>query len=79
MGEKSGAMVEAVKAVKEGTEMTATMQAVYMSAGMDKRDIDTRQGDANALDKIVAGAADEKSKEDVVADLVCKELEGGIN
>lgn len=45
MGESSGAMETACTAIKEGTEMTATLQAKYMAAGMNKKDLKNRQDD----------------------------------
>lgn len=45
MGEKSGAMDTAVKAVREGDDMTATLQAEYMTAGMNRSNVDARQAD----------------------------------
>jgi ClpP class serine protease len=35
LGEKSGALDVAIKAVKEGEEMTSTLTATYLAAGMD--------------------------------------------
>lgn len=54
MGNGSGAMDVACKAITEGTEMTATLQATYMSAQMNKKDVDNRLAD----DKDTAKAAD---------------------
>lgn len=53
MGEQSGAMETAAKAIKEGAEMTATLQATYLTAGMNRGDIDRRD-----QDNAGAGAAD---------------------
>lgn len=60
MGESSGANKLAAKAIKDGTEMNATMQARYMAAGMNKTDLDERSED----DKAAALAAENKKKED---------------
>lgn len=49
MGESSGDMKTAASAIKEGSEMTATLQATYMTAGMNRSDVTNRQDDdANA-------------------------------
>lgn len=52
MGEASGDMTTAIKAVKDGDHMTATHQASYMAAGMKKSALGAR-----AADDIPAGAA----------------------
>lgn len=57
MGESSGDMKTALAAVSDGTEMTATMQAKYMSAAMNRRDQQNRQADSNAAGAATAGAA----------------------
>lgn len=57
MGEKSGAMAVAIKAIKEGEGMTLTLQAEYMTAAMDRRDIQTRQGESDAAGDALGGAA----------------------
>ncbi len=50
MGEASGAMDVAIKAAKEGTEMTATLNAEYMAAGMNKKTADATQEDSDDSD-----------------------------
>lgn len=45
MGEASGDIKTAIEAVKDGSEMTATLQAQYMVASMNKRDVDNRNKD----------------------------------
>ena len=63
MGEASGDMKTAMTAVKDGTEMTATLQATYMSAGMNRKDINARGGDElNADAGDGAGAEDEEAQ-----------------
>ena len=47
MGEASGDMVTAVKACKDGNDMTATLQAAYMAAGMNRSDTQARGDDNN--------------------------------
>ena len=54
MGKASGAMDTAVKAVLEGTEMTATLQSEYMAAGMNRQ----AQAAALADDGAAGDAAD---------------------
>ena len=55
LGTQSGAMETAVNAVKDGSELTATLQAEYMAASMKKNANDTR-GDDNADTGAVDGA-----------------------
>ena len=53
MGESSGDMKTASASIKDGSGMTATLQATYMTAGMNRSDVATRQDDdagANAGD-----------------------------
>ena len=53
MGEESGDMKTASASIKDGSGMTATLQATYMTAGMARRDVESRQDDdtnANAGD-----------------------------
>lgn len=58
MGEASGDMTTAISAVQDGSAMTATLQAKYMAAGMNRKDVQARQdddADANAGDDANAG------------------------
>ena len=60
MGESSGDMKTASASIKDGSGMTATLQATYMTAGMNRSDVAGRQEDdlsANAGDN--ANAQDE--------------------
>lgn len=63
MGEKSGAMETASKAIKDGEPMTATLQATYLTAGMNRSDVSTRQEEDAA-----ASAADNASASEDGAD-----------
>jgi ClpP class serine protease len=63
MGEKSGAMETASKAIKDGEPMTATLQATYLTAGMNRSDVSTRQEEDAA-----ASAADNANASDNGAD-----------
>lgn len=63
MGEKSGAMATASDAIKNGTGMTATLQATYLTAGMNRSDVQTRQEDDAS-----ASAADNATASDTGAD-----------
>ena len=47
MGEASGDMKTAITAIKEGSQMTATLQSQYMAAGMNRKDTANRQDDDN--------------------------------
>ena len=50
MGEASGDMVTACKAIRDGAAMTAELQAKYLAAGMNKADMDRRQADNVNID-----------------------------
>lgn len=50
MGEKSGAMETASAAIKDGSGMTATLQATYLTAGMNRSDVGDRQDDEAGAD-----------------------------
>lgn len=60
MGEAYGAMDIAAKAVKEGTEMTALMNAEYMSAGRSTADLAAVAGD----DAVTSAAASDTNAPD---------------
>lgn len=58
MGEQSGAMETASAAIRDGSEMTATLQATYLTAGMNRQDIKDKQtDDATAAAAAAATAA----------------------
>ncbi len=72
MGEKSGAMETASAAIKDGQGMTATLQATYLTAGMNRSDVATRQDDdagANAGDNATV-TDDQGDSGDAVASMV---------
>ena len=74
LGEASGDMATALKAVAEGAGMTSTLQATYMAAGMKKSESVARIKDnPDALDTPAAGADGPKA-DHVVADAVCAAL-----
>lgn len=50
MGEASGAMKTAIDAISDGSAMTATLQAKYLAAGMDRSDVRARQEDDKDAD-----------------------------
>lgn len=61
MGEASGDMKTAIDAINDGSEMTATLQAKYLAAGMNRSDAQARQdddADAAAADSANASDAD---------------------
>lgn len=57
MGEASGALDTAIAAVKDGTEMTASLTATYMAAGMASRDQKNRQSDSDSAALAAAAAS----------------------
>jgi ClpP class serine protease len=59
MGEKSGDMKTASASIKDGSGMTATLQATYMTAGMNRSDVSGRQAD-----DLTANAGDNANNED---------------
>ena len=71
MGEASGDMETAAAAILDGSEMTATLQATYLAAGMNKTDTQARQDDdAGAAAGDGASDATEGDEADKVAALV---------
>lgn len=61
MGEASGDMKTAIGAINDGSAMTATLQATYLAAGMNRSDVQARQDDdaeASAADEANASDAD---------------------
>lgn len=63
MGESSGDMKTASTAIKDGSGMTATLQATYMTAGMNRSDVSGRQ-----KDDLDANAGDNANNEDDIND-----------
>lgn len=76
MGNASGDMETALAAVNSGDAMTASLQAKYLAAGMNRRDQDTRQQD----DTSAAGAdgANGGGEGEDAADLVCGAVESAL-
>lgn len=75
MGNASGDMETAIAAVTDGSEMTAVLNAKYMAAGMNKKDIEVRAEDdtdvaAGADDVNTDTAADTDAEGEKVASLV---------
>jgi ClpP class serine protease len=63
MGESSGDMKTASASIKDGSGMTATLQATYMTAGMNRSDVQGRQADDTG-----ANAGDNANNEDEITD-----------
>lgn len=75
MGEASGDMKTACTAIKDGAGMTATLQAQYMTAGMNRKDTSNRQDDdkqANAGDG--ANSKDDTDQAGDVASIIESKL-----
>ena len=73
MGESSGDMKTASASIKDGSGMTATLQATYMTAGMNRSDVDARQGEdvnANAGDNANQDDSNDGAQADDVAALI---------
>lgn len=82
MGEAAGDMKLALESVRSGATMTATLNAKYMAAGINKNARDARAEDdkaaADATAGIVPGTADKsKTKLELVADAVARQASGG--
>ena len=77
MGRQTGAVDIALKAIEEGTGMTATMQATYMTAGLNKTTVDAHQGEGDSVATVVDGAQvpAEKSDADASSKLTAAVLE----
>ncbi len=56
MGEQSGDMKTALSAVRDGSPMTQTLTAKYLSAGMNRSDRAARQSESDAAGAVVNGA-----------------------
>lgn len=65
LGEKSGAMDIAVRAIRSGEGLTMTLQAEYMAAAMDRRDVKNRQAESDEAGRALGGASKEEPTEDV--------------
>lgn len=68
LGEKSGAMDVAVKAIKSGEGMTLTLQAEYMTAALNQRDTRSRQEESDEAGKALNGATPDKATQQDVGD-----------
>ena len=69
MGQASGDMKTACAAIADGSEMTATLQATYMAAGMDRADITAASADAEAAAAALADAPDAPDAPDATAEV----------
>ena len=76
MGEASGDIKTASEAIKDGSGMTATLQAKYMTAGMNRGDVQDRQSDENSLEGAnnLDSTGEEVSQADKVAALVAEKM-----
>lgn len=74
LGEASGAMKTAVAAVTDGSGMTATLQAQYMAAGMNRGDLDAA-GDDDAAAAAATAAAKAKAEGPDAGDAVADSVE----
>ena len=72
MGEGCKAMDTAIGAIKSGQDMTATLQAEYMTAGLNARSLNARADDNPA--PLAVPAPEAQDMGDLVADLVIKQL-----
>lgn len=70
MGQASGDMETALAAVNDGSAMTATLNAKYLAAGMNRRDQANRQDDDAAAAAAANGAQGEQGGEDAAAQVL---------
>jgi hypothetical protein len=73
MGEASGDLKTAFAAIKSGDGMTATLQATYLAAGMNRRDQNNRTADDQAVTEATAGAAGAAPARDL-GDLIADQI-----
>jgi len=79
MGEASGAMETATAAIKKGDPMTATLQATYMAAGMNRQDQSARQTDSADAAAAASSAAQQPTDADATgAEQVLAILESNL-
>lgn len=78
MGQQSGAMDTAVKAVLEGTAMTQLLTAQYLTAGMNRSDVSANQADSDSADAAADDAAAPEASDgaDAVASILESQLGG---
>ncbi len=74
MGEASGTLKIAIEAIKDGTEMTQAKSAEYMAAGLNRKDVETRQGD----DTDVADGNESVDDEDAEAKQVLAKVQSRL-
>ena len=53
LGEKSGAMPTALRAIESGAGLTAELVGVYLTAGRNRADVRARQSECDEADQIV--------------------------
>lgn len=78
LGSASGAMDIATKAIKEGTGLTAGMQAEYMAAGMAKDNLDQTKSDDSEASDAADGADSKDETETSSAEAVLALVEQGL-
>lgn len=65
MGDASGDMKTAIGAIKDGSQMTATLSATYLAAGMNRSDRNARAADETTIAAATTAAAAGKGSEGV--------------
>lgn len=79
MGEASGDMKTAITAITEGSEMTASLQAKYLAAGMNRADQSARGRESQeAAVAAAAGATADIPEGEDAGDKVCSLVEAGL-
>ena len=62
MGASSGDMKTAIEAIEKGDNMTATLQAKYMAAGMNRANVQARGDDDGDAGSVADGANNDDDK-----------------
>jgi ClpP class serine protease len=65
MGRKANVIDTALKAIEEGSQMTQALMSMYMSAGLDRRDVSLRQQESDQTGAIIDGAVSAEGAGDI--------------
>ncbi len=75
LGQESGDLKTAVKAIEEGSDLTQSIKAIYLAASMKKQDIDARASDTIDVNESIENPVNKNEEADIkVIDLVFEKL-----
>lgn len=57
LGERSGDMTFAKKAIREGMQLTSEASQHYLESAMNRREVDARQAESDLVESIVGGGS----------------------